>query len=185
VRRPTSIGRRLPGVEVRLVDSDGNPVGDGEPGEIVVRGAQVVSGYVGQPEETRRAFRGGWFHTGDLGRTDADGYYYVVGRIKDVIIRGGENINAAEIESCLAGHPDVIEAAAFGVPHASLGEEVAAAVLLHPQSATTAADLRGYVAERLAHFKVPAYLYVSERPLPRTASGKIVKRDLASFVSTG
>jgi acyl-CoA synthetase (AMP-forming)/AMP-acid ligase II len=185
VARPDSIGRPLPTVEIRIVGEDGVEVPVGEPGEITVRGPQVVSGYWRAPEATAASFRAGWFHTGDVGRVADDGFIHIVGRIKDVVIRGGENINCGEVESCLLDYAGVVEAAAFGVPHPSLGEELGAVVVVAGDQAGDPERIRAHVAERLAAFKVPAYVYVSHRPLPRTATGKVVKQGLAEFAAGG
>jgi long-chain acyl-CoA synthetase len=182
VQRPASVGTVLPTVEVRVVDN-GITVPDGELGEITFKGAQVVSGYWKSPEATAANFRDGWFHTGDIGRIDPDGYVYVVGRMKDIVIRGGENISCGEVEACLGNHPDVVEVAAFGVPHASLGEELGVVVCLTPSSTAGADELREFASERLAAFKVPAHVYLCGRPLPRTATGKVIKQDLAEFAT--
>ena len=182
VQRPDSVGTVLPTVEVRVVDNGGT-VPDGELGEIVFKGPQVVLGYWRAPEATAATFRDGWFHTGDIGRIGPDGYVYVVGRMKDIVIRGGENISCGEVEACLGNHPDVIEAAAFAMPHPTLGEELGAVVCLNAASTASAGDLRVFVAQRLAAFKVPARVYLSHVPLPRTATGKVIKQDLAEFVS--
>jgi acyl-CoA synthetase (AMP-forming)/AMP-acid ligase II len=183
VERPDSVGTVLPTVEVRVV-SDGIPVPAGETGEISFKGPQVVSGYWNAPEATAASFRDGWFHTGDIGRIAPDGYLYVIGRMKDIVIRGGENINCGEVEACLGNHPGVIEVAAFGVPHPTLGEELAVVVCLTEAGQATADELRAFVAERLAAFKVPARVYLSRLPLPRTATGKVIKQGLAGFASS-
>ena len=182
VQRPDSVGTILPGVEMRIVDGD-TPVPDGELGEIVFKGPQIVSGYWRAPEATAATFRDGWFHTGDTGRIDPDGYLYILGRIKDIVIRGGENISCGEVEGCLGNHPDVVEVVAYGVPHPTLGEELGVVVCLTAGSAATVDDLRKFVAERLAAFKVPAHVSLSSLALPRTASGKVIKRELPSFIA--
>lgn len=182
VQRPDSVGTPLPTVEVRVVD-DGSAVPDGELGEITFKGPQVVSGYWKSPEATVANFRDGWFHTGDIGRIGPDGFVYVVGRMKDIVIRGGENISCGEVEACLGNHPDVVEVAAFGVPHDALGEELGVVVCLTPASTAGAGELRAFVAQRLAAFKIPAHVHLSRRPLPRTATGKVVKQGLAEFAA--
>jgi long-chain acyl-CoA synthetase len=182
VERPDSVGTILPGVEMRIVDGD-TPVPEGELGEIVFKGPQVVSGYWHAPEASAATFRDGWFHTGDTGRIDQDGYLYILGRIKDIVIRGGENISCGEVEGCLGNHPDVVEVAAYGVPHPTLGEELGVVACLSADSTATADDLRKFVGERLAAFKVPAHVTLSSLPLPRTASGKVIKRELAGFIA--
>jgi long-chain acyl-CoA synthetase len=181
VAHPDSVGRRMPGTDLRVVDpADGTNLPDGEIGELWVRGPNVVRGYWNNPEATAQAFTDGWFHTGDLG-TVRDGLIYVVDRMKDVVIRGGENIYCAEVEAALFEHPAVGDVAIVGIPHDSLGEEAVAIVHLRPGTEpghAAAEDLRGHVRERLAAFKVPAYIVFRDTPLPRTPSGKVLKRDL-------
>ena len=177
VTRPTSVGRVLPTAHVRVVDEAGNDLGTDAVGEIAISGPQVVDGYFDDAESTK--FRDGWFLTGDLGRISDDGFVYIVGRIKDVVIRGGENINCSEVEGRLLAYPGVVEAAAFGAPHPALGEELVAIVHVAGGSEITQKQLRSFVAERLAAFKVPARIAVTSRELPRTASGKIAKLGIA------
>jgi long-chain acyl-CoA synthetase len=183
VDRPDSVGTLLPMAQVQVVDDDGAPVAAGQLGEIWFKGPQVVSGYWRSPEVSAASFTDGWFHTGDIGRQDPDGFIFIMGRIKDIVIRGGENISCGEVEGCLGNHPDVIEVAAFGLPHPSLGEELGVVACLTEGSAAGADDLRAFVAGRLAAFKVPAHVFLSGRPLPRTASGKVIKQELAGFVA--
>ncbi|MFE1801599.1 class I adenylate-forming enzyme family protein [Streptomyces sp. NPDC059517] len=187
-RRPTSVGRPLPTAEVAIMGPDGRLLGSDTEGEVVVRGPQVIQGYEGDGSggsPLSDSFRDGWFRTGDLGRVDAEGFVYLVGRIKDIVIRGGENINCSEVEVALESHPEVREAAALGAPHPLLGEELVAIVHTPENSTVTPEDLRAHLAERLAAFKVPARVAVVHRPLPRTASGKIVKRELAGALNLG
>ncbi|MGR6997634.1 class I adenylate-forming enzyme family protein [Yinghuangia aomiensis] len=157
--------------------------GAGETGEIRFRGPHVVRGYWNLPEATAECFPDGWFRTGDLGHVDADGFVYVVDRLKDVIIRGGENVYSAEVESVLFEHPAVADVAVVGVPHRELGEEVAAVVEVRPGTAVSAAELRGHVARRLAAFKVPTTVRFIDRPLPRDAVGKVLKRELRDMLA--
>lgn len=179
VAKPESVGRPLsPVIDVRVAGPDGEAVPDGEVGEIWLKGPTVVRGYYGLDDETARAFTDGWFHTGDLGRIDEDGDLHVVDRLKDVVIRGGENVYAAEVESALYEHPDVVDAAIIGIPHDRLGEEVGAVVRVRVGSTVTIAAVRDHVAERLAAFKVPAHVWLVETELPRNATGKILKREL-------
>jgi len=182
---PDSVGRCVPGADVRVVDpGTGDDVLDGEIGELWFRGPNVVRGYWNDPAATEAAFTGGWFHTGDLGRV-TDGWVYVVDRMKDVVIRGGENIYCAELEAALFEHPSVADVAIVGVPDPTLGEEAVAVVALRPGAApdsTMAAALREHVAERLASFKVPRYVVFRVEPLPRTPTGKVLKRDLRAAV---
>jgi long-chain acyl-CoA synthetase len=183
VKRPASVGRPLPTAEVAIMDQAGQLVGTGAEGEVVVRGPQVISGYARLGTDGN--FADGWFHTGDIGAIDDDGFIYLRGRIKDIVIRGGENISCAEVEGCLATHPDVVEAVALGAPHRTLGEELVAIVHTRAGSAVSAEDLRQYAAERLAAFKVPARIALIDAHLPRTASGKIVKRQLSEQLDIG
>ncbi|MGQ4601314.1 AMP-binding protein [Nocardia sp. R6R-6] len=183
VRRPTSIGRPLPTVEVRVTDSNGRDVPVGTAGELLVRGAQVARSYLDRPEETRAAFNGGWFRTGDLVRADDEGFLYIVGRLKDVVVRGGENISSGEVESVLSIHPAVAESAVIGVPHPRLGEEVCAVVRLNKGYTIGPDELRAFTAERLAAFKVPATIVLTTVPLPRNASGKLVKSQVKQLLT--
>lgn len=182
LERPDSVGRPVsPVVAVRVVDPahpGGRDVPPGAVGEIWVRSPTVVREYFSAPEATAAAFTDRWFHTGDLGRLDEDGFLYVVDRAKDVIIRGGENVYAAEVEGALFEHPAVAEAAVVGVPDARLGERVVAVVRLRADGAATADELRDHVAARLAAFKVPAVVELSPGALPRNAAGKVLKGEL-------
>ncbi|MDY7104083.1 MAG: AMP-binding protein [Actinomycetota bacterium] len=179
VSRPDSVGRPIsPVMEVRIVGPDGDDLPTGDVGEIWIKGPTVVRGYFGLPAETAASFTDGWFHTGDLGRLDDEGLLYVVDRLKDVIIRGGENIYAAEVEAAIYEHPDVTEAAIVGLPHERLGEEVGAVVRLRDGAGLTEDGLRAHVAERLAGFKVPARVWLRTDELPRNATGKVLKREL-------
>jgi long-chain acyl-CoA synthetase len=182
VARPDSVGRCMPGTDVRVVDpGSGADLPDGEVGELWFRGPNIVRGYWNDPEATAAAFTDGWFHTGDLGMV-RDGWVHVVDRLKDVIIRGGENIYCAEVEAALFEHPAVGDVAIVGVPHATLGEEAVAVVRLRPGAPASADDLRAHVRERLAAFKVPAHVVFRSDPLPRTQTGKVLKRDLRTAV---
>lgn len=181
---PDSVGRPVPVVDVAVVDpASGREVAAGETGELRFRGPHIVRGYWNAPEETAECFPDGWFRTGDLGHVDGDGLVYVVDRLKDVIIRGGENVYSVEVESVLFEHPDVADVAVVGVPHRELGEEVAAVVETRPGAVVSAAELRGHVALRLAAFKVPTIVRFSDRPLPRNAVGKVLKRELRDMLT--
>lgn len=178
VGHPDSVGRPVPGSQLRIVDpATGDDLGAGEVGELWFRGPQIVRGYWNNPGATAEAFGDGWFRTGDLGRVD-DGWVYVVDRMKDVVIRGGENVYCAEVEAALFEHPDVADAAVLGLPDAALGERVAAVVRLHDGASADAEDLRAHVRERLASFKIPDHIVFRTELLPRTATGKVLKRDL-------
>ncbi|MFE9427149.1 class I adenylate-forming enzyme family protein [Kitasatospora sp. NPDC006697] len=177
LEHPESVGLPSPALAVRIAGPDGEPLSEGEVGELWLRGQAVFRGYWQQPEATAAAFSGDWFRTGDLARV-RDGEVYVVDRLKDLVIRGGENVYCVEVEGVLSEHPAVAEAAVLGVPHPALGEEVAAVVRLRPGATAGPEQLRAHVAARLAAFKVPAHLVVRERELPRNALGKLLKREL-------
>ncbi|HVW31746.1 MAG TPA: AMP-binding protein, partial [Acidimicrobiia bacterium] len=177
--KPTSVGRPLsPLNEVRVVDEDGRDVPAGAVGEIWLKGPTVVRGYLNDEAATAAAFTDGWFRTGDLGTVDDDGFLSVVDRLKDVVIRGGENVYAAEVEAVLFDHPDVVDVAVVGAPHDRLGEEVAAVVCRRAGSELSAEELCRHAAGRLARFKVPSIVVFRDAPLPRNAAGKVVKRSL-------
>src|SRR5215469_14199632 len=177
-RKPGSIGVPIEGVELKLVDADGVEVTTtGEVGEIAIRGHNVMKGYWNRPDATGQAMRGGWFHTGDLARADEDGFYYVVDRKKDMIIRGGYNVYPREIEEVLYEHPAVLEAAVIGIPHPSLGEEVGAAVALRPGMSATPEELREYVKQRVAAYKYPRHVWLTDG-LPKGPTGKVLKREI-------
>jgi long-chain acyl-CoA synthetase len=181
--RPDSVGRPTPGMRVRVADpATGREVAEGEVGELWFYGPSIVRGYWNNPAATAEAFTDGWFHTGDLGRV-SDGWVYVVDRLKDVIIRGGENIYCVEVEAALFEHPGIADVAVIGIPDPALGEEAVAVVVPKPGQALTAEEVRRHVAGRLASFKVPAHVVFQSEPLPRTASGKVLKRDLRSAVA--
>src|SRR5271169_2552366 len=175
--KPGSIGTPIRDVEMRAVDGEDNEVPLGEVGEIVIRGPNVMKGYWQRPEATAEALADGWFHTGDLARVDEDGYFYIVDRKKDLIIRGGYNIYPREIEEVLYEHPAVAEAAVIGLPHSSLGEEVGAAVALKPGAAATPEELRDYVKGQVAAYKYPRHVWILDA-MPKGATGKIQKRDI-------
>lgn len=176
--RPGSVGTPVPCCDTRVVDERGRDVPVGEPGELWVRGPNVVAGYWNLPEATRECFADGWYRTGDVVRIDAEGFITVLDRMKDMLIRGGENIYCVEIEDVLASHPDVLEAAVFGMPERVLGEVVAAVVRLRADAAADAAALIEHARARLAAHKVPVLVEIHDGPLPRNASGKIMKRSI-------
>jgi long-chain acyl-CoA synthetase len=175
---PDSVGRPVPVAAVRIVDDEGRDVADGGIGEVWVRGPNVVAGYWNRPDATAEAFTDGWFHTGDLGYRSPEGFYHVVDRKKDVVIRGGENVYCGEVEASLFTHDAVQDVAIIGLPHRELGEEVAAVVQLREGRVASPADLQAHVGARLARFKVPSRIFFIDEPLPRTATGKVLKRDL-------
>jgi long-chain acyl-CoA synthetase len=189
-RKPWSVGPPVPTVELRIIDALGQPVGPGETGEVCVRGPILMKGYWNKPEATAEAIDPeGWLHTGDIGHLDDEGYLAITDRKKDMIIRGGENVYCVEIENRLVDHPAIADAAVIGVPHPSLGEEVKAVVQLEPGASMSEDDVRAWVRAELADFKVPTYVDVRHDPLPRNASGKLLKNVLrgegeVSFVET-
>ncbi|MBX6352532.1 MAG: long-chain fatty acid--CoA ligase [Thermoflavifilum sp.] len=182
--RPGSVGKPIPSVEVRIVDDEDRELPPGEVGELIVRGENVTPGYFQNEEETRRALRGGWLHTGDLAKLDEDGYLYIVGRKKDLIIRGGFNIYPRDIEELLTEHPAVAEAAVIGVPDERMGEEVVAYVVRRPGAEVTEQELITFCQDRLAKYKTPRrVLFLDD--LPRNGVGKVLKtvlREMAKDV---
>jgi long-chain acyl-CoA synthetase len=177
VRKPGSIGTPIRGVELRIVDELGLDVPPGTVGEIAIRGHNVMKGYWRRPEATALAVPDGWFRTGDLARVDDDGYFFIVDRRKDLIIRGGYNVYPREIEEVLYEHPAVAEAAVIGVPDAALGEEVGAAVVVRPGCAATADQIREYVKGQVAAYKYPRHVWLVDA-LPKGPTGKVLKREI-------
>ncbi len=176
-RIPGSIGQPLQGVEVRIMDAEGKLLGPDEVGEVVIRGHNVMKGYYRRPEATAEAMRGGWFHSGDIGKQDANGNFYIVDRLKDMILRGGYNVYPREIEEVLMQHESVAMAAVIGIPHPTHGEEIMAIVVPKPGAATDAEALKAWTKERLADYKYPRVIEYREQ-LPMTATGKILKKEL-------
>ena len=174
-RKPGTIGQAIAGVEMRIQNDDGDPLPSGEIGEIAIRGDNVMKGYWRRPRDTEEAMEGGWFRTGDLGRVDAEGYFSIVDRKKDMIIRGGLNVYPREVEEVLYEHPAVAEAAVIGVPDKFLGEEVAAVVTLKPGASADPGQLREHVKRQLAAYKYPRHVWIVDA-LPYGGSGKILKR---------
>ncbi|MGA3148970.1 MAG: AMP-binding protein [Acidimicrobiales bacterium] len=179
-----SAGRPLPGVEIRIVDDHGDEVPAGQVGEITVRGPGAHRAYYKEEATTGRTWRDGWLFSGDLGYLDEDGFLWITGRTKDLIIRGGHNITPGEVEEVLFAHPDVVDAVVAGIPHDVLGEDVGAWVVLQKGSDVTAPDLRRFLLERLADFKVPRTLHLVPS-LPRNAAGKVLKRELGTAPPAG
>jgi len=175
--KPGTVGQPLLGVEVECVSDDGVPVPDGERGEVVIRGPNIMKGYFRQPEATAEALRGGWFHTGDIGVIDADGYLAIVDRKKDMILRGGFNVYPREIEELLLTHPAVAQCAVVGVADERLGEEVMAVVVRRAGEAASEDDLIAWCRERIASYKAPRTIAFRDA-LPMSATGKILKRVL-------
>jgi long-chain acyl-CoA synthetase len=176
--KPDSAGPALPNYDAKCVDPDGNEVAQGESGELWVKGAPVIKGYINRPDATAESITDGWLHTGDIARIDEDGFLFIVDRVKDMVLRGGENVYCAEVESTLYEHPAIAECSVFGVPDDRLGEEVGVAVFYANGSATSADELRTHCAKRIAKHKVPRYIWILSEPLPRNASGKFLKREL-------
>jgi long-chain acyl-CoA synthetase len=183
-RKPGSIGTPIAGVEMRLVDDDGKDVRAGEVGEIAIRGENVMKGYWQRPEDTAKSIPDGWFRTGDLARQDDDGYFFIVDRKKEMIIRGGYNVYPREIEEALYEHPAVAEVACIGIAHPELGEEVAAAVALKPGASAEVEELRNFVKERVAAYKYPRQLWLVDS-LPKGPTGKILRRAVEVPASVG
>jgi len=160
------------------VDESGKEVGTGQPGELVARGANVMRGYWNNPEETTRAFRDGMFRTGDIGYQDANGYFYILDRLKDMIVTGGENVYSGEVEAFIYTHPAVHEVAVFGIPDPKWGELVMAYVVLKPGKTLSAEELIAYCRQSLANYKIPRRVEFSDTELPKSGSGKILKKVL-------
>ncbi len=180
--RPESSGRASAVVDLKIVDEAGNELPANTRGELLVRGAPVIEGYWNRPDANAETFVDGWLCTGDVAYLDDDGFLFIVDRIKDLVIRGGENIGCGEVEAALLEHPLVLEASVYGVPDERLGEEVGATYF--SEGALAEPELREFLSERLARFKVPRYLTAYQQPLPRTASGKILKRDLREHAAS-
>ena len=178
VDKPASVGPAMPSFEVKCVNDEGETVPPGEVGELWVKGAPVIKGYINRPEETAESITDGWLHTGDVARIDEDGFIYIVDRKKDMVLRGGENVYCAEVEACMHHHPAVAECCVFGVPDARLGEEVATAIVLRAGQKVTADELRAHCAAHLSKHKIPRYFWFLTESIPRNASGKFLKREL-------
>jgi long-chain acyl-CoA synthetase len=176
-RKPGSIGTPIAGVEMKVVDEQGQEVPQGEVGEIAIRGHNVMKGYWKREDATAEAIKGGWFHSGDMARVDEDGYFFIVDRKKDMIIRGGYNVYPREIEEVLYEHPAVLEAAVIGVPDEEMGEEVGAAVVLRPDADADADTIRSFVKGQVAGYKYPRRIWFLDE-LPKGPTGKILKREI-------
>ncbi len=177
-RKPGSIGTPIEGCEFKLVDDDGNEVAEGEIGEILIKGTNVMKGYLNHPDATAEAIKDGWFATGDMAKVDEDGYFFIVDRKKELIIRGGYNVYPREIEEVLYEHEAVREAAVVGVPHDELGEEVGAAVALKDGAEVEIEELRAFVKEQVAAYKYPRHIWFVDE-LPKGPTGKILKREIS------
>jgi long-chain acyl-CoA synthetase len=187
--RLQSCGRACPGIDLRIVNADGTPVASGQPGNLVARGPGIMRGYWHDIEEelpgdeslmdeTAEALRGGFFHTGDIGRQDEDGFFYIVDRAKDMIVSGGENVYSGEVEAAMYEIPEVMEVAVFGIPDEKWGELVAAAVVLRVGASLSAEEIQEYCKTRIASYKVPRYIEFMTGELPKSGTGKILKRVL-------
>jgi long-chain acyl-CoA synthetase len=173
---PESAGRAAAVLDLRIVDEAGRELARMERGELQVRGASIMRGYWNRPDANAESFDGAWLRTGDVALIDHEGFLYIVDRIKDLVIRGGENIGCGAVEAALLEHPDVLEASVYGVPDQRLGEELAATI--YARRAVSDAELRAFLDGRLARFEIPRYFHLATAPLPRIASGKIFKREL-------
>lgn len=183
--KPSSTGRVVPIMGVKIVDPNGSVQPNGEVGEVCLSGPMLIRGYWNRPEATAESIRDGWLHTGDLGYLDDQGFLYVVDRIKDMVLRGGENVYCSEVEAAIFEHKDIHEVAVFGLPHERLGEEVVAALLPTPGKTIDIDELTAFLAERIAPFKIPSQWFVRDEPLPRGATGKILKREIRDLVLDG
>jgi long-chain acyl-CoA synthetase len=182
VANPESVGPVLPIFDTKIIDTDGNEVPQGELGEICVKGAAVIKGYLNQPEATADTIRDGWLHTGDIAKMDEFGFVYIMDRAKDMLLRGGENVYCAEVESVLYKLDGIAECAVFGVPDERLGEEVGVAIYLEPNTEVTADDIRAHCKSLMAAYKSPRYIWMMDEHLPRNASGKFLKRELRDIL---
>ena len=183
--KPSSCGRAMPTFDTRIVGDDGEEVPAGEQGELWVKGAPVIKGYINRPEATAESITNGWLHTGDVARVDEDGFIFLIDRKKDMVLRGGENIYCAEVEATIHQHPGVAECCVFGVPDDRLGEEVGVALVARAGEAFTAETLRGHLDGLIARHKIPRYVWILTTPLPRNASGKFLKRELRESLKVG
>lgn len=183
--RPGSCGPAAPVFEVRIVDKNGEDLPQGERGELLMKSAQIIKGYLNRPDATAETIVDGWLYSGDIGYLDEDDFLYIVDRAKDMVLRGGENIACSEVESVLFSHPDVAEAAVFSVPDEALGEEVGAAIFPTEGSTFDPEKLRKFSRDHLAAYKIPRYIWVLDAPLPRNASGKFLKKELQANLEIG
>jgi long-chain acyl-CoA synthetase len=185
VDKPSSCGRAMPTFETRIVGDDGQELPPGEPGELWVKGAPVIKGYINRPDATAESITDGWLHTGDVARIDDDGFIFLVDRKKDMVLRGGENIYCAEVEAAIHQHAGVAECCVFGVPDPRLGEEVGVALVVRPGETLTAQALRDHLEVLIARHKAPRYVWFLDTPIPRNASGKFLKRELRESLKVG
>jgi long-chain acyl-CoA synthetase len=180
VAKPESCGPVVPTLDAKLVDDDGNdlPADPARTGQLCVRGSIVIKGYLNRAEATADSIRDGWLNTGDIARIDDEGFVYIVDRAKDMVLRGGENVYCSEVETAIYRHEAIAEAAVFGVPDERLGEEVGVAILLRRGATLTAEELRSFLKEQIASYKIPAHVWFLDEAIPRNASGKFLKREL-------
>ncbi|OPY08149.1 MAG: Long-chain-fatty-acid--CoA ligase [Syntrophaceae bacterium PtaB.Bin095] len=181
-RKPGSVGFPMPGLALRVVNADGKDVTRGEEGEVICKGPIVMKGYLNKPEETSAALVNGWLHTGDIGKLDEDGELYITGRLKDLIIKGGENIDPGVAEGWLYKHPAIWECAVVAVKDPKYGEDVAAAVTLKPGQQATEEELLTYLGEHLHHFVAPKKIFFLDA-MPKTGLGKILKREIRRIIN--
>ena len=178
IDRPESVGPPVPTLDAKCIDADGNDLPHGELGELCVKGGNVIKGYLNRAEATAESIQDGWLRTGDIARIDEEGFIYIVDRAKDMVLRGGENIYCAEVESAIFKHDAVAECTVFGVADNRLGEEVGVAIVIADGVSVTADEIRDHCANLLAKFKIPRYIWLRTELLPRNASGKFLKREL-------
>jgi long-chain acyl-CoA synthetase len=176
--KPGSIGLPIPEFSAKIVDSSGKEVTPGETGELLIKGPGVMKGYLNRPVETEETLKDGWLYTGDIARTDKDGYIYIVDRKKDLVIRGGYNVYPREIEEIIYQIPEILEVAVIGVPHDDFGEEVAAIVVLKDGADMDPKVIQDYVKKRVAPYKYPRIIRINRDPLPKSGTGKILKKEI-------
>ncbi len=182
--KPGSIGQPIPEFAAKVVDEEGKEVPVCQPGELIVKGPGVMKGYLNREKETAETIKDGWLHTGDIARLDEEGFLYIVDRKKELVIRGGFNVYPREIEEVLYQIPEVLEAAVYGVPHRDLGEEIAAVVVLKEGARIDAKGIQAYVKERVAPYKYPRIIKLVQEVLPKSGSGKILKKEVKKLYGT-
>ena len=178
IDKPASCGPAMPVFETRVIDGNGNALPRGQAGELWVRGAPVIKGYINRPEATAETITDGWLHTGDVANIDEDGFIFIVDRVKDMVLRGGENVYCSEVETTLHRIDAIAECSVFGIPDDRLGEEIGVSIYLKEDTSLTADELRAFCQTHMARHKVPRYIWFSNDPLPRNANGKFLKREL-------
>ena len=178
IDKPASCGPAMPVFETRVIDGNGNALPRGQAGELWVRGAPVIKGYINRPEATAETITDGWLHTGDVANIDEDGFIFIVDRVKDMVLRGGENVYCSEVETTLHRIDAIAECSVFGIPDDRLGEEIGVSIYLKEDTSLTADELRAFCQTHMARHKVPRYIWFSNAPLPRNANGKFLKREL-------